>query len=552
MAKLIIDQVEYKRIILHMAGHVEGLDSLEDVRFYLCENTEKRELDIESVETEGTTFRLRINVMELDHNYPIQTGKWYLRADTKEQKRLKDYVSDQVYDRVYLSVLDGTQTDYMIDQTMTRSWYGLSKLNNQDWTYFLDVNFRYPEKLPFFKRFARKIRKRFYKAYRRMANWGFHVVFDYYNRKPKKGNQVFFTSDRTDQLAGNEKFVYDRMMERGLGEKYVFKFAFKDGITSRRNLKEKFQFTHALATSDVIFTDDYQPELYKNEYDKDVKLVQLWHACGAFKTVGFERLGKKGQPSLLTKVHKNYTHVIVSSEHSAQHNAEAFAISESRFYPVGIPRTDVFFDETYKHDTRAKVLETYPALEKANKVILYAPTFRGNNARSASFPMQILSIHFLGDFLKEHGYCMMVKFHPFVKSELEIPEEYRENIIDATTYPDINELLTATDILVTDYSSVIYEAALLKIPMLFFAFDLDNYNGDRGFYEPYEEIVPGKIVKTLKGLMDAIENDDCEAEKLEGFLTKNFTYTDGHSTDRVIDLLFGNEDGNSLANASEG
>ena len=180
-------------------------------------------------------------------------------------------------------------------------------------------------------------------------------------------------------------------------------------------------------------------------------------------------------------------------------------------------------------------------------MILYAPTFRGNNARSASFPLQIINFHILGDFLRDKGYCMMIKLHPFVKSEIRIPQEYQACFIDATAYPDINELLTVTDVLVTDYSSVIYEAALLNIPMLFFAFDLDNYDDDRGFYEPYEEIVPGKIVKTLRALVEAIGNEDYEAEKLQGFLTKNFRDLDGHSTDRVIDLIFGNDDGNSLA-----
>lgn len=547
MTKLIIDQVKYQRIILHISGHVEDVETLEGARFYLREQKQKRELDIEAVETEGNRFRLRINVMELDGEYPIRTGKWYLRADIGDEKRLRDYVSDPVYDQVHMAVMDGIKINFVMDNNEGESWQGISALNTEDWTYYLDVTFIFPEQLTGFRKFTQQLKETVYRQYRSLATWGFHVAFNIFNNKPKKGNQVFFTSDRTNELAGNEKFVYERMLERGLGDKYIFRFSFKDGIKARRSFREKFRFTHDLATSDVIFTDDYQPELYKNEYDPDVKLVQLWHACGAFKTIGFERLGKKGAPMLLTSSHKNYTHVIVSSEHSARHNAEAFALSESRFYPVGIPRTDVFFDREYLDRTAEKVRTHYPQLPEAKKVILYAPTFRGNNARSASFPLQIINFHILGDFLRDKGYCMMIKLHPFVKSEIRIPQEYQDYFIDATDYPDINELLTVTDVLVTDYSSVIYEAALLNIPMLFFAFDLDNYNDDRGFYEPYEEIVPGKIVKTLRALVEAIGNEDYEAEKLQGFLTKNFRDLDGHSTDRVIDLIFGNDDGNSLA-----
>lgn len=97
------------------------------------------------------------------------------------------------------------------------------------------------------------------------------------------------------------------------------------------------------------------------------------------------------------------------------------------------------------------------------------------------------------------------------------------------------------DLLITDYSSVIYETALLNKPMLFYAFDLKQYEKERGFYEPYEDIVPGKIVKTIPALIKALEEEDYEAEKLEGFITKNFKYLDGKATDRVIDLVFNNK-----------
>ena len=136
---------------------------------------------------------------------------------------------------------------------------------------------------------------------------------------------------------------------------------------------------------------------------------------------------------------------------------------------------------------------------------------------------------------------MLIKMHPFVRTEFVIPDAYSNHLINVTDYPDINELLFVTDVLITDYSSVIYEASLLKLPMLFFAFDLDKYDGDRGFYEPYEDMVPGKIVRSMGELITSLKNEDYESEKLTGFLEKNFSHLDGHSTDRVIDLLFGDK-----------
>ena len=201
--KLIIDQVKYQRIILHISGHVEGVDTLEDARFYLREQKQKRELDIEAVETEGNRFRLRVNVIELDGEYPIRTGKWYLRADIGDEKRLRDYVSDSVYDQVHMAVMDGIKINFVMDNNEGESWQGISALNTEDWTYYLDVTFIFPEQLTGFRKFTQQLKETVYRQYRRLATWGFHAVFNIFNNKPKKGNQVFFTSDRTNELAGN-------------------------------------------------------------------------------------------------------------------------------------------------------------------------------------------------------------------------------------------------------------------------------------------------------------------------------------------------------------
>ena len=109
--------------------------------------------------------------------------------------------------------------------------------------------------------------------------------------------------------------------------------------------------------------------------------------------------------------------------------------------------------------------------------------------------------------------------------------------MDASEYREINDILFIADLLITDYSSVVYEASSLNIPMLFYAFDLDGYVASRDFYEPFAEFVPGKIVKTFGELMTAIEMNDFEQEKVEPFKNKNFEYQDGNSTDRVIDWL---------------
>ena len=240
-------------------------------------------------------------------------------------------------------------------------------------------------------------------------------------------------------------------------------------------------------------------------------------------------------------MHKCYTHVPVSSYHSALHHQEAFGIGIDKFYPVGIPRTDIFFDEDYKKKTCERVYAEFPGAKEAKRVILYAPTFRGNSAVDAHFPMEKLDFEEWGELCKRTDSYLIVKMHPFVQEKINIPEKYRDCIADAAQYREVNDILFITDLLITDYSSIIYEFSLLRRPMLFYAFDQIMYVSTRDFYEPYEDIVPGRIIKRFDQLMEALEKEEYNTDKIEWFIKKNFAYTDGKSTDRVIDLIVGDD-----------
>ena len=101
------------------------------------------------------------------------------------------------------------------------------------------------------------------------------------------------------------------------------------------------------------------------------------------------------------------------------------------------------------------------------------------------------------------------------------------------------DLLFATDLLITDYSSIVFEYSTLGRPMLFFAHDLDEYRAERDVYVPYEEFVPGRIVRTFDELVEAIRHDDYELEKVAPFAARHFAHPEGGATDRVIDLIIG-------------
>jgi CDP-ribitol ribitolphosphotransferase / teichoic acid ribitol-phosphate polymerase len=367
--------------------------------------------------------------------------------------------------------------------------------------------------------------------------WGFRVVFRVVHALSRHtGRRILFSSDRHGMLTGNLRLVHDRMMERGLDQTFELQTLFKPGIATRRTIADRVRLPWLLARADVIVIDDFQPVI-RNLATGDARIIQLWHAVGAFKTIGYSRVGKPGAPDAYDTLHKNYRQAIVSSSADVPVYAEAFGIPESRVVPTGIPRVDPMFDAAHRARALAHVRGLFPATE-GRFTMLFAPTFRGNGARSATYDLGRVDYPRLHALCVERDAVCLIRMHPFVREPLRIPPELADRLIDAST-PDVepNDLLFAVDLLITDYSSIVFEYSTLNRPMLFFAYDLDEYIASRDFYEPFESFVPGRIVRTFDELLDAIWREDYQLEKVEPFASRHFDHLDGSSTDRVIDLI---------------
>ncbi len=359
--------------------------------------------------------------------------------------------------------------------------------------------------------------------------------YRYYRRlckKPVIKNQIAFISGRRDELGGNEKFVYDLMKDR---EDISFKFLMISEMDQFSSRKDKREFYKLYATSKVVVVDDYYSLLNTVEKRDDVTLFQLWHACGAFKTFGFSRIGKNGGPKQISPNHRMYDYTTVSSENIRKYYAEGFGISDSRVLATGIPRTDIFSSDEYRKKVTNEFYGKYPAL-KGKKIILFAPTFRGSGQKSAFYPTSVFDP---GEFLDNVGeeYAMIIKLHPFCSERFNIDEKYEGRIIDLSLEDELNDLLFVTDILITDYSSSVFEASLLNIPMLFYAYDLYQYISERDFYCDFESFVPGKIVFNRREMEKAVINGDFEKEKIEPFRNKFFSDIDGQSSRRAADAI---------------
>ena len=350
---------------------------------------------------------------------------------------------------------------------------------------------------------------------------------------PINNNKISILSDSRKSLSDNFQFVYDELERR---HRYEYFFLLKESVNKRKRYSEIIKLAYHIATSKVIMLDDFYPMIYPLKIRKSADLFQIWHAVGAFKTFGYSRVGKVGGPNPNSKNHRNYTKVIVSSSEVAPFYAEGFGVDINKVVPTGVPRTDVFFDEDYKNNKNQKLYEQYPELQ-GKKVILYAPTFRGNGQSSAHFPMEQLDLESIYEQLDDNS-VLLIKLHPFVKKKVSIPVEYGDKIKDFTKYPSVNDLLFITDLLITDYSSVCFEYALLNKPMIFYCFDLEEYIETRDFYIPYQDFTPGPIVRTCDEMIQKIKDfSDVEKVDYTKFTDKFFEDLDGQSTERVADLI---------------
>lgn len=345
--------------------------------------------------------------------------------------------------------------------------------------------------------------------------------------RPVKTRRVLFLSDSHAGFTGNMAFLRDAIARRHPEAEIIG--VFKPRLAARRSIRDLFRLPYLIATSGIIVLDDFYPMIYAVRVRRGTRLVQIWHAAGAFKQVGHSRSGLPGGPLPGSRIHRNYTDAVVSSEGIVDDYAQAFGIAPERVHAWGMPRTDVFFDDVIRDATRAAVRDRL-GIGEAQRFVVYAPTFRGNGQLSAeAAPTADWSAiaNDLGD-----GWRVGVRQHPFVRTTGLAP-----GIIDASVIGDMNDLLMAADVLVTDYSSAIFEFALLRRPIVFFVPDLEDYTEARSFYRPFSTYTVGPVVTDSDELAEAIATADVDEPRLDRFLAEFCGALDGHSSDRIADEL---------------
>lgn len=355
--------------------------------------------------------------------------------------------------------------------------------------------------------------------------------------------KVLFVEQKVTPMPNAYPLLFERLQADGrFHPEYVT--LQQNNVSFVQYLKNCVALLKSAATAQAIFLNDASNVLSCVSLRPETTMVQLWHGCGAFKKWGMSvadlKFGSFREDIKAHPYYANLSLVTISSPEVAWAYCEAMNLIDAPdiVQATGVSRTDVFFDPAFLHSARKRVEQALP-LVAGKRIVLYAPTFRGK-AGSAKAP-QALDYEAVGKALADQGAVLLVKHHPYVRERPVVPPVVSDIVFDVTDQLPIDGLLCVADVLVTDYSSVIFEYSLFERPMVFFAFDKKEYDDWRGFYYDYESLTPGSVVATTQEVIDALAaaRDSFDPAQVRAFREKFMGSCDGHATDRICEKVFG-------------
>lgn len=297
-----------------------------------------------------------------------------------------------------------------------------------------------------------------------------------------------------------------------------------------------------IATSKLVILDSYCMPISMLKHKRDLKVLQMWHALGLMKKAGYASIGSaEGRSEKLAKLlhmHRGYTHILASSPKCVSAMLEVFGYSENtrpENKPVlqdviirALPRVDYLVDNLVQADMRKRIYEKYPALQ-GKKVLLYAPTSRKDNAvlhtRIEELIQAVIQANHQGE-----NYALVIKLHPLQADSLTAMQNaYDESIVFDSAFLTVDIGMIA-EACISDYSSVIYEFIALDKPVYFFAFDLEEYESNRGLFIDYRKEVPGVIYQEPEELMHAILSSEYSFAEQQDFLAEYVSLNKGNNT----------------------
>jgi CDP-glycerol glycerophosphotransferase len=361
-------------------------------------------------------------------------------------------------------------------------------------------------------------------------------VYSVLSRLPVKKGSVVFESHLGLSYSDSPKYIYEALRRHKYQGRITWSYAENtNGFPKDARLVERNSWGYLRALARAEFWVDNQGFPQWMGKRKQATYIQTWHGS-ALKTMGVNTPQVKAmltaQRKALAKAVGRFDHFLVRGEWDIKTLVEAF---EMRAEPlrVGYPRNDLLVQPD--PEERSRKLRARFGFPEDKTVLLYAPTFRNT---TGAFKPDFDFAAFAREFGDTH--LLLVRAHYL--NSVQVPEQARGAVQDVSKYPDVTELFLASDALITDFSSVMFDFALLDRPMLFFAPDHAGYAQDRGTYFDLRAEAPGPYTTTPVEFFDAIR--DLSAKDAEyrdarrAFAERYGEYEHGDAAEKVYQRFF--------------
>lgn len=338
--------------------------------------------------------------------------------------------------------------------------------------------------------------------------------------------QILFIVIRGDKLPSDFAMIKKHIKKDDELKDYkrVYHYLTLGKGTKLKYASRCFSLMPKLARANYVFISDGSNIIANIKLRKGTKLVQTWHGCGVIKRFGLDIDDRK-------KKFGNEDVVTVSSQRVVPIYSRAMGLEQDIIKSIGVPHTDIYYSKTFRKSCQQLREDFLGGRNK--KIVLYAPTYRGdiNAPKDASG----LNLDLMYKHLNQE-YIVISKLHPLLKP---VKKNYRHKdfYYDVSSVWTIEEALMVCDILVTDYSSVIFDYSMLNKPALFYAFDLNEYENETGFCLDYKAEMPGAICTSTMDVIREIKNGSYDVGRMKTFRDTYMSACDGRATKRLIELI---------------
>lgn len=365
---------------------------------------------------------------------------------------------------------------------------------------------------------------------------------------PVQKKVVLFESNLGRNYTGNPRAIYEEFVRHGLDKEYQCIWFFENTnkkIPGEAKIvkRARLAYLYYMAIGGVWIFDCRQPEFLIKR--KETTYIQTWHGTPLKKlALDMERIDSVVSSSIeeyheaFRKNTSTWDYLLSQNRFSTEIFRRCFAFGEKPILEIGYPRNDILFRNNTKE--YANKLKEKFGIPLDKKVILYAPTWRDNAFHSQGRYKFVSPLDF-DEARKKLGdeYVLLVKYHYLVADQIDW-SAYEGFVYSFDEKMDIARLYLAADMLITDYSSVMFDYSLLRRPMLFFAYDLEDYKDNlRGFYFDFLAEAPGPISKDTKQLLeDILQYDENQwKERYDAFAAKFNHADDGQASAKIMELV---------------